>query len=736
MEPVADTAEMVGGEGAPAEVDAEARFERLNALGLALSTKRKEAIEARLASGIEAQWDEDQEFYEGIDDANREESRFRDTKPAYQGSSKADKGTVSTVFPNITAPYCDAAAARVADMLLPTDDRSWSLGPTPIPELEDMAHGEVPAAVQQQALNANGGNPEAAKTALTQAVERAMAVMLEAKRKAAKAEKRIEDWMVECQWHAEVRKVIEDAARLGSGVVKGPEPVVKRSIAFKDNALVVIEAIKPGSKRINPWDLFPDGACGDNIHNGAYVFERDRLTAKGLQKLKGSPGYIAEQIDAVVEEGPIDAVALAHDPDAKPDQKKKRFEVWYFYGAIDREDMESAGCECAKGMTQIPAIITMVNNRVIRAALNPLDTGDYPYDVIPWQKKEGMPWGDGVARKIRTPQRIVTSATRAMLTNAGRAAGPIIVWKQGVVEPADGVYSITPWKILYVGRDADIEDVNKAVGVIKIPILQAELERIIQIGLKLAEDVTGLPLILQGQQGKAPDTVGGLQILNDNASAVLRRMARTFDDYITEPHVRRYYAWLLQYGEDDEKGDYCIDARGSSALVERSLQAQEMAGILSASANPIYGIDPKKTMAEFLKSRKFDPVKFEFDDEKWQQIVENMAKGPSDPRLAVAQLRAEVEQRLQQAEQAFKASEGDKDRNNELMLAAIEAELGQAGLSVETRKSLETVKGKLAETLMKVRAQKELSAMGAAKEALKPPTEPKGRAPNGQSFQR
>jgi hypothetical protein len=79
----------------------------------------------------------------------------------------------------------------------------------------------------------------------------------------------------------------------------------------------------------------------------------------------------------------------------------------------------------------------------------------------------------------------------------------------------------------------------------------------------MAEDVTGLPQIMQGQQGQAPETVGGMQILQNNAGTVLRRIAKTYDDRITEPHVRRYYEWLMTYGDDAEKGDFQIDARGS-----------------------------------------------------------------------------------------------------------------------------------------------------------------------------
>lgn len=97
-----------------------------------LLAKRKEAIAGRAASGIEIEWQEDEEFYQGIDDANRAfQSAGRMSQPkrwATTGSTARDKGpTRSVVFLNITRPYVDAASARVADMLLPTDDRAWEI---------------------------------------------------------------------------------------------------------------------------------------------------------------------------------------------------------------------------------------------------------------------------------------------------------------------------------------------------------------------------------------------------------------------------------------------------------------------------------------------------------------------------------------------------------------------------------------------------------------------------------
>ena len=125
---------------------------------------------------------------------------------------------------------------------------------------------------------------------------------------AKKAETRIYDWMVECNFHAENRKIIHDAARIGVGVLKGPFPDMRKSQAAEKVGgvlkLKIVEKIVPAAKWIDPWNLFPDPACGENIHDGEGIFERDFLTARKLKALKSSKGYIASQIDKVIEEGP------------------------------------------------------------------------------------------------------------------------------------------------------------------------------------------------------------------------------------------------------------------------------------------------------------------------------------------------------------------------------------------------------------------------------------------------
>lgn len=720
---------------------------RLDALGDSLARTRAEAIAGRHMSGIEDDWREDEEFYQGIDDANRGEMRslWRTKEPGAAAEKPPQPGTPrSTVFPNITGPYVDMAAARIADMLLPTDDRGWSINHTPVPDLAAMAKGEIPKQILRETAAKYPNQPDLAKKELTSAVEQAMQAVAEAKAKAERAQTRIEDWHVECNYHAEVRRVIEDSARIGVGVLKGPVPQKKKRMAIVEGRLIKKDEIKPGSRRIQPWNFYPDPACGEDIHDGAYTWEEDRLTKRRLRELRGMPGYIDSQIDKCLAEGAIKATGdykptpeVLEVERTKSARDRDSYQIWYFHGTVEREDLEAAGCDCTDVEDpHVPALITMVNNRVIKAVLNPLDTGDFPYDVMPWRRRAGFWAGQGIARQIRTPQRIVTAATRNIMDNAGLAAGPIIVFRQGVVYPADGVPGIGPRKVYYISQDADeMTDATKAIGVVKVDMIVNELMVILKLGLDLAEQVTGMPMLLQGQMGKAPDTLGGMQLLNNNASAGLRRLARTFDDCITEPHVRRYYTWLLEHGDDAEKGDFAIDARGSSALVERDLQNQAIAQMAQMVQNPVFGADPKRWFAEFCKSQHLDAKRFEFDDEDWKQIVENMKKGPQDARLAVAQFMGKIQLQIKQMEQAFEAAENDKDRQLDLVLKDMDAKIEEAMQQGKAAVSLNDVKAMLTGIVLKLRTQTQLSREDRAERiATAPPTEPSGEAKEGESY--
>jgi hypothetical protein len=730
----------------------EEKIQRLEAFGLTLSKRRDDAVSGRSSSGIEQEWLDSEEQYQGIDDANRGESSGA-MKPATVGGSFIGKGkqvdTRSTVFMNITRPYVDAASAKVADMLLPTDDRNWGIKPTPIPELTQALQDETPVQQPMMPPQAGGQMPQPP----VKVKDLAQQALKQATDAAEKAEKRIEDWLVECQYHAEVRKVIEDCAKLGTGILKGPFPDKKKR--GKQGTVIA-----PTSRRISPWNFYPDPNCGEDIQKGQYVFERDEITARGVKDLIGVPGYIESQIMAVLEEGPgkkFEASSKLSHKSALSD--KDLFEIWYFQGIVERDDLEVLGVMVEEGETA-HAIVTMINDRPIKAALQPLDNGEFPYDLMPWQRRADMPWGTGVARQVRTPQRMVNAATRAMMDNAGVSAGGQFVINREVIQPADGSWSIVPRKLWFMTGEGKVND---AFASVQLASMQADLMAIIQYAQKMAEDVTGLPMILQGQQGAAPETVGGMQMLQNNASSVLRRLARTFDDAVTEPHIRRYYDWLMEYGEDEkEKGDFQIDARGSTALVERDINNQSVLQMapMAVPGNP-YGIDPKRWFKEVCLAQRMDPSKFQYTDEEEAQLQQNM-QPPVIPQIEAAKIRAQVDMKKLEVTQGIAQQDGqleslkiksDTDRDTawvqaETQRTMVEAnakreelmlkrELEMLKYANEQKISLDAIKAQLAAKAADIQLERDLAGASNAvklETSKKPPLEPAGKAPAGQAW--
>ncbi len=655
------------------------RRNQLDMLAKAVTAQRDEAIEGRRASGIEEDWEEDQDAYEGVDDANRHEStRYRQRKPGAVANDrrKTDK-TRSTVFLNITGPYTDAAAARVSEMLLPSDDQPYSIEPTPMPQLD--------------ALKASGETVETEDGQQVPVAELAKAEDKIARDRAKRAETRITDWLTEGQWHSEVREVVEDAARLGTGVLKGPMPEVqhyRRAQKGEDGTvqLVIEEVIAPVSKRVDPWNFYPDPACGDYIGNGRYVLERDWITPKQLQELAQDPSYLADQIRECLREGPDKRVVQDIHEEYDHGTGNDKYEVWYYVGHLTQEQMEAGEADLTgyEGDTElIPAIVTVVNDRVIKATLSHLESGEFPYDVLPWKRRKGMPWGRGVPRLIRTPQRMLNAATRAMMDNSGFSAIPQFVSKKGLITPADGNYALYPGKHWFMNEDADIDDIRKAMMSLSVETRQQELMNIIEYARVMAEEVTGLPQIMQGKRGDAPDTVGGMQILHNNANTVLRRLAKLFDDYITEPHLRRYYEWLMLYGEDnEEKGDYTVVARGSGALVERELQQQALVQMSQLVLRPEFGIDPQKWFREMARSQRLDPNTFMRDDDE-PVIPPEIQEQIKKLEEKVAQYEGDHAKEQIRAEAQIQAKRIDADTQIQTTAMELQAENRQAAVKAE-----------------------------------------------------
>ena len=775
------------------EAEREREEERLQAFGHSLGKQRDEWIRDRYSYGVDKRWIEDEDQYNGKDNINKAASQMMTSvEQGYPVTTQGAKPHRSTVFIGMTRQKTNAAEARVADILLPTDDRNWGIQPTPNPYLMNMLKDERPATNQgamgeqmgqaagigqggmpppdmgmqgamppqgmppqgmppqgmpMQGMPMQGGlgamaMPPQAPQPMTDQTGQPMrmkdvarAVMELANKKSEAMQREIDDQLTECDYNSEVRKMLHDAAVLGTGVIRGPIVTNRTRKAWQPytdaqgqqvHQIDIVEELAPASFRVDPRNVWPDPACGETIHHGKGVYEREQVTSKQVRELAKQPGFMKSQLRKVLEEGPKRSATFQElkDEDQR-DVARDLYEMWTYWGEVEYDDLKAAGIDAGEKdeLRSISACVIMINSTIVKAFLNPLEGGDLPYDFYVWEKVANSVWGYGIPYLMRSQQKVLNAAWRQMMDNAGVSSGPQIVMKPNVIQPADKNWQITSRKVWYASDDVD--DVAKAFATFEFNSHQAELAGIIKMATELVDQETGVPTILQGEKGAAPDTVGGMQMLMNSANVVLRRLVKQFDDMVTRPHIRRYYDYNMLYNEDEEiKGDFSIDARGSSALLIRDIQNQAFLNLLAAGANPVYGmyLDTEKLFRKALQAQHIDPAEVFKSEEEIEQIKEQQKAAmnqppPPDPRIEAANIRAQTDlQRASMQNQGdmaeIQARTAKMQQESEIKAAELqmEREIEMLKMSNAQNLSLEKIKAQLADTAIKERGRKELFA--------------------------
>lgn len=708
------------------------------ALSAKIVEKRDDAVSARTASGIEETWKALEDAYLGVDDYNRHE--YADAKWSKPTSMTGPVTTArvdqdasrSTAYVRLTARYVDAGYSRLAEMTLPIDEKAFAFKALPDPELikhkddleqmthpngtpmmraakpEEMPAGPPPAPAGAPESAPNVGSASAAPSPMAPRSAPAVAPMTKAdwytaqmtkaQAGATLAEQRVQRWLLTSKFQAEARKVMQDAARLGAGVLKGPFPEPRRSMAItksKDEAtgktMTAVQVKKetaPAVRWVDVWNLWPAPGCGENIHDGDYIFEGDFMTPRAVRELgdqkdaNGKPIYIKAALKHVLEEGPNKALAEGRNPNRKEERDKdKRFQVFHYTGFIKRGEAEYArppGIELLQG-DDVPVTITLINDTIVKVALNPLDSGAFPYCVFSWSRRAGHWAGIGVGEQVATPQRICNGGTRALLNNAGKSAGSQIIVDRDAVEPADGEWTITPDKVWYMTGEGTDPDVRKAMMFMEVPNVGAAMMGVIEYSFKLAEELSNIPLHTQGlESGNAPETFGAAEMLNSNAKTLLRSVANRWDDAVTEPLVTNFYEWLLLDEDvpEEEKQDFEINAEGSIAMVERAIQEQTLQIIANMANDPGYGINKRRFFAEFMRAKRMSPATVQNTPEEQAKI--DAAPQAPPVQIAVAQERSKAAMGVQQSKAQTALAVAKTQSDGKLAIEQFDAQQEQA----------------------------------------------------------
>jgi hypothetical protein len=635
-----------------------------------LLSERAADITHRRNSGIEDKWRRARIQF-SCGDAEKVISSKGEKSTTLDGSlvsaySEPDNNGRSTVSVNITRPYTNAGTARTADLLLPAGERdNWDLRETPTSDIEALR----PYFEQQPELLQMVSFKLAEK--LQQPPEARTAAI-------AKCREIIKDYLIEADFASKTRKQIKESGLPGTGIIYGPFPEERKTTPDVKQAVeILITAVPESEREVRRFELemkllkrpalelvpveniYPDKKCGGCIHNGDHIWQVvPDLTKSQLRKLRNSTGYFTEELDYLLTQEP-ESVKEVGGP------KKKSFEIWRRTGEVNvtklvksQEEFDQLynqlgkasipydeACDCFEWLQ-----LEFINDRLIKVNALPTDSQRLPYRLLVWEERTDSPFGMGIPEQIETPQRGLNAAVRAAQDNLGYSVGFGIAYIDGIIESTDGDETYRPYKVYRVLRDQLMSLAGKeiapkeAIQALEFPNYLNQILPWIHYWLQMAEQTTGLPLLLQGQ--KATDSVGVTNALMGSSTTNLRLFVKHWDDDVCKPIITELYNWVQLYGPPEAQTDAVAWPLGSAILVEKELQQQALLQLLQLAPNPAFGLSPKT-----LAKRQVEGFGFNYDDvkatdEEMQQMQE--AASQPEPAVQVAQIRAETDIQIQQ----------------------------------------------------------------------------------------
>ena len=230
----------------------------------------------------------------------------------------------------------------------------------------------------------------------------------------------------------------------------------------------------------------------------------------------------------------------------------------------------------ADPLQELETVIWFCQGELLKFGLHHLDSGDPIYSVFCLEKDDASIFGFGIPYIMRDPQKAMAAAWRILLDNAGLSSGPQIVVNDNVIEPFNGVWALEPRKLWLKKKAAPKGE--KAFEIFDIPSHMKELTDLIELCKKNVDEETSQPAIAQGDQGaNVTKTATGMSLLMNSANIIFRRIVKNFDDDMTTPSIRRMYDFLMQFSKKEYiKGDFEVDARGTSVLLVREMQSQNL----------------------------------------------------------------------------------------------------------------------------------------------------------------
>jgi len=418
---------------------------------------------------------------------------------------------------------------------------------------------------------------------------------------AKRMEKRILDQLEESSASKHLRSAAFEMSLFGTGVLKGPFAVDKEYPNWEedeDGKVVYNPSITtvPKLEFVSVWNFYPDPDA-KNMEQAEYVIQRHKLSHSDLRGLKKRPFFDGDAIDECIEMG-TNYVRKWWETQVEDEDTKNynvdRFEVYEYWGNIDRDVAEDAGLDIPKEYEDLDTIqinAWVGNNKILRLAINPFVPNRIPYFAAPFELNPYSFYGVGLAENMADTQQLMNGFMRMAVDNAVLAGNLIFEIDETNLVPGQDL-ELYPGKIFRRQGGAP----GQSLFATSYPNVSNQNMQMFDKARVLADEATGIPSFSHGQTGVTGvgRTASGISMLMGAAQLSIKTVIKNIDDYLLQPLGEAFYAFNQQFDYDPEiKGDIEVKARGTESLMRNEVRSQRLIQLMQIGSSP--------TLAPFIK---------------------------------------------------------------------------------------------------------------------------------------
>ena len=557
-------------------------------------------------------------YGEALRHKRRDRKRFQAAAYARRGEytpeklAEIQKTGASTEYARIVANKSRILESWLKDVFLSADERPWSVGATPSPEIPesdmDRLRNEISAQLAQMVM---AGNPIDAQDAQQLMTDRIDMERLRRKdladRRAERMEATIADQLHEGGFEKGLADFLAYLVTYPGAVFKGPIFRKKDRVQWQESdgtyIPVVSREIVMDFEAVDPNNFYP--APGIENPQQGYVIEHITLTNADIYDLIGVDGYdeaaLRSVLDRSAERGhrwlrDFENSAVAGSESNKSDVASQASKTGYvdmleFHGPVRGQLLAEWGVEDIEDEQEYyEASVYLIDTYVIKAVLNDDPMGRRPYYKACYEDIPGQFWGYSLYDVLADVQGVSNATIRSLVNNMSIASGPQAVVNTDRLPANEDITNMYPWKIWQVIDSQFSNTTQKPIEFFQPNTNAQELLMVLDKFYALADDFSLIPRYMSGSDKiSGPGrTATGLSMLLDAANKGLKSIVQGIDTNVMTPLLEQLFDYNMIYSDDESiKGDSQVVARGVASLMQLETLRMRRNEFLQITNNPV-----------------------------------------------------------------------------------------------------------------------------------------------------